>query len=138
MLAELSERPLEQVSAGGIAGKTHAGKLVEIGNLPEIDVVVRRVKPGDGPIRHAERLNAECKTRVAAVQPRSGVRHLEEIPRPVQRAKERWKAIVVDGCDLAREIPGEIVPAFEQVEYTREVAVAAQLPVFFREEDLSH
>src|SRR5262245_33671113 len=132
MLAEFSERPLEQIFPRCVACEPNARERVEIGNLLEVDVRVRGIESGHWPIGGAERANSECKPGVAAVKLRSGVGDLKEVARPVQRSEERREPIVVNGCNLTREIAGEVVAPSEEMEHTGKVAVAAELPLFLR------
>ncbi len=78
------------------------------------------------------------KVNFASRELRSGVRHLKQMPGPVERPVQRGEPVIVQSRKVGSERAGDIVSALEQVEPSVEVAVAAQGPVLTGEEEFAH
>jgi hypothetical protein len=57
---------------------------VDVGDLADIHTGVSGIEASDGRLSRPKRLDRESELSGSAVKLRSGVGHLEEIPRPVE------------------------------------------------------
>src|SRR5437667_8370914 len=138
MFREAARGPFEQIVAGGAAREPLPAERLEVGQHSNVDIVVGDIETIGWTNRGAQWLDRVREPRVAAVEFSPRVPHVERRGCPSQRSEERRKLIVVDAGDRAGERAVQVVAAFEQVEDTREVAIAGYAPRFVAEEDFTH
>ena len=138
MFAESSHRPLEEIAAGGTPREAQSSEAVEVGQLRDVEIRVRRVESAGRLRGYAERCNGKRERRVSTGELRTSVGHLEELSIPMERPVERGEPIVVEAGNLRVEISDQIVTAAIEMKGAREVAVATERPRFVFEEDLPH
>ena len=104
MFGEPAERPFQQhaLAAGG-AREAESLELLEVGERRQVHAREIRLEPGDRPDRGAERPNRVGEAPVAAEHLRARVGDVELGRRPMHRAVQPRKPVLVDAERRARE-----------------------------------
>ena len=147
MVREPPKRPFQEIASSGAAGEPDAVELQHAVKRGEVDAFVRGIEAGNR--RYAalsERRHPVVEPRRTAVERDGRVGDLEALGHPQQRSPHVLELVRVDGRARAREGPLELATRAgtavhrlpEQVERTRELALALRSEVVVGEEDALH